>query len=83
MTNKMARNDKIETELAQIKALLERAQRRAAAQFYLSFGVVGMLGAFEIRSLSPVFALFIYILAVLLLIAAGLKYGYGWDWIPD
>jgi hypothetical protein len=42
-----------------------------------------MLGAYELKSTSSTGALIIYILAIVLLVAAVLKYFFGFDWIPD
>ena len=47
----MAGNDKIETELAEIKALLKRAQRRAGIQWVYSLGFVAMFGSLALLAI--------------------------------
>jgi len=48
----MAGNDKIETELAEIKALLKRAQRRADIQWVYSIGFVAMFGSLALLAVK-------------------------------
>jgi hypothetical protein len=74
---------KIKKELVNTKELMKKADGRANAQFYLTFAVGAMLGAYELKSTSSTGALIIYILAIVLLVAAVLKYFFGFDWIPD
>ena len=66
----MAEKDKIEKELAEIKKLVKRADRRATVQFLQSFGLAGMLGAYVLKDASPIGAIIIFFLSVVLMIGA-------------
>ncbi len=66
----MAEKDKIEKELAEIKKLVKRADRRATVQFLQGFGLAGMLGAYVLKDASPIGAIIIFILAIALMIGA-------------
>jgi len=60
----------IEKELAEIKKLVKRADRRARLQFLQSFGLAGMLGAYVLKDASPIGAIIIFILSVALMVGA-------------
>ena len=73
----MAEKDKIEKELAEIKKeltgirkLVRTADKRATVQFLQSFGLAGMLGAYVLKDASPIGAIIIFILAVVLMVGA-------------
>jgi len=68
----MAGKDKIETELAEIKALLKRAQRRADIQWVYSIGFVAMFGSLALLAIkAPNWqVLLVYFAGVVLMISA-------------
>ena len=66
----MVEKDKIEKELAEIKELVKRADRRATVQFLQGFGLAGILGAYVLKDASPVGALIIFILSLVVMIGA-------------
>jgi uncharacterized membrane protein len=66
----MVEKDKIEKELAEIKELVKRADRRATVQFLQGFGLAGILGAYVLKDASPVGALIIFILSLAVMVGA-------------
>lgn len=68
----MAANEKIETELAEIKALLKRAQRRADIQWLYTIGFAAMFGSLALLTIgAPSWAVLLaYFGGVVLMIGA-------------
>ena len=68
----MAGNNKIETELAEIKELLKRAQRRADIQWVYTIGFAAMFGSLALLAIkAPNWqVLFAFFAGVVLMIGA-------------